>query len=74
MGRAFFGGHERCNMKRKDLVRHLVSKGCVLSREGGKYSVFMNPVTTKEVPVTRHTEIADFTVRKICRDLGVDQP
>ncbi|OIO03306.1 MAG: addiction module toxin, HicA family [Elusimicrobia bacterium CG_4_10_14_0_2_um_filter_56_8] len=61
-------------MKRKDLVRHLVSKGCVLGREGGKYSVFLNPVTNKEVPVTRHNEIADFTVRKICRDLGVDQP
>lgn len=61
-------------MKRKDLVRHLVSKGCELSREGGKYSVFVNPATNKEVPVTRHTEIADFTVRKICRDLGVDQP
>jgi hypothetical protein len=51
-----------------------MDKGCVLSREGGKYSVFMNPVTNKEVPVTRHNEIADFTVRKICRDLGVDQP
>ncbi|HBA61822.1 MAG TPA: addiction module toxin, HicA family [Elusimicrobia bacterium] len=61
-------------MKRKDLVRHLISKGCVLSREGGKYSVFQNPVSNKEIPVTRHNEIADFTVRKICRDLGIDQP
>lgn len=61
-------------MKRKDLVRHLQNKGCVLSREGGKYSVFMNPVSQKEIPVTRHTEIADFTVKKICRDLGIDLP
>lgn len=61
-------------MKRKELVRYLTQQGCVLSREGGKYSIFTNPVTTKEVPVTRHTEIADFTVRKICRDLGVEPP
>lgn len=61
-------------MKRKDLVRHLISKGCVLGREGGKYSVFVNPASNKEVPVTRHNEVADFAVRKICRDLGIDQP
>ncbi len=61
-------------MKRKDLVRYLVANGCVLSREGGKYSVFTNPVTSKEIPVTRHNEIADFTVRKICRELGLEPP
>lgn len=61
-------------MKRKELVRYLTQQGCVLSREGGKYSIFTNPVTAKEVPVTRHTEIAGFTVRKICRDLGVEPP
>lgn len=61
-------------MKRKDLVKHLTAKGCELSREGGKYSVFVNPVNKKEIPVTRHTEIADFTVKKICRDLGIDLP
>ena len=58
-------------MKRRELVKHLTEQGCVLTREGGKYSVFQNPVTCKETPVTRHNEIADFTVRKICRDLGV---
>jgi mRNA interferase HicA len=61
-------------MKRKDLVRHLMDKGCVLAREGGKYSVFVNPANNKEVPVTRHTEVADFAVRKLCRELGIEQP
>ena len=61
-------------MKRKELVRHLMIHGCVLAREGGKYSIFMNPATKKEIPVTRHNEIADFTVKKICRDLGIEQP
>ncbi len=48
--------------------------GCTLVREGGKYSVFLNPATGKETPVTRHNEIADFTVRKIYRDLGLEPP
>ena len=58
-------------MKRKALIKHLTQQGCKLLREGGKYSIFVNATTEKEVPVTRHTEIADFTARKICKDLGV---
>lgn len=61
-------------MKRKELVRYLMQNGCALSREGGKYSVFSNPATGKEIPVTRHTEIADFTVKKICKELGLEPP
>ena len=61
-------------MKRRELIKHLCDQGCKLIREGGKYSIFQNPVTGKETPVTRHTEIADFTVRKICRDMGIEPP
>lgn len=58
-------------MKRKDLVKYLSEQGCVLVREGGKYSVFSNPATQKEVPVTRHPEMEDFAARKICKALGL---
>lgn len=58
-------------MKRRDLVKHLVEQGCVLLREGGKYSVYQNPTTLKETPVTRHPEIADFAAKKICKALEV---
>lgn len=61
-------------MKRKEFMKHLRKHGCTLDREGGKYSIFINSQTGQEVPVTRHKEIADFTVRKICRDLGIDPP
>lgn len=61
-------------MKRKDLVKYILSKGCVLSREGGKYSVFSNPATKKEIPLTRHPEVPDFSARKICRELGIELP
>ena len=30
-------------MKRRDLIRHLESHGCVLLREGGGHSVYTNP-------------------------------
>lgn len=58
-------------MKRKDLVKHLVENGCVLAREGGKYSVYQNPANGKETPVTRHLEVADFAARKICKALEI---
>lgn len=61
-------------MKRKKLVRYLTQQGCILAREGGKYSIFANPAINKEVPVTRHNEIADFTVKKICKELGINPP
>jgi predicted RNA binding protein YcfA (HicA-like mRNA interferase family) len=61
-------------MKRKELMKYLKKQGCELSREGGKYSIFLNKKTGTEVPVTRHKEIADFTAKKICKELGIEPP
>lgn len=61
-------------MKRRVFIKHLAKHGCRLLREGGKYSIFINPALNKEVPVTRHNEIADFTVRKICKELQIEPP
>jgi mRNA interferase HicA len=61
-------------MKRNDLLRHLQDHGCVLLREGGKHSVFVNRATRKVTTVPRHREINDFLARKICRDLEISQP
>jgi mRNA interferase HicA len=61
-------------MKRLDPVRYLQPHGCVLLREGGAYSVFVNRVTRKATSVPRHREINDFLARKICRDLQIPEP
>jgi len=61
-------------MKRDDLLRHLQQHGCVLLREGGKHSVFVNRATRKTTTVPRHREINDFLAKKICRDLEVQEP
>jgi len=61
-------------MKRRDLLRHLLSLGCVVLREGGRHTILHNPATNRTSSLPRHTEINDFLARKICRDLGVAEP
>lgn len=61
-------------MKREDLLRHLRQHDCVLLREGGRHSVFVNRVTRKATAIPRHREINDFLAKKICRDLEIQEP
>lgn len=61
-------------MKRLDLIRHVESHGCVLRREGGSHSVYVNPLLMQTSTIPRHREVNDFLARKICRDLGVALP
>jgi len=61
-------------MKRRDLVRRLERHGCVLLREGGRHSVYINRDARKSATVPRHREINEFLARKICRDLEVPEP
>jgi mRNA interferase HicA len=61
-------------MKRRDLVSHLQRHGCVLLREGGKHSVFVNRAKLKTSTVPRHRDINEFLTRRICRDLEVPEP
>lgn len=60
-------------MKRADLVRHLERHGCVLLREGGKHSVFVNRANHTTSTVPRHRELNEFLARKICRDLSIPE-
>lgn len=61
-------------MKRRDLLRHLTSHGCLQLREGGSHSWWHNPALNKRSAVPRHNEINDYLARKICKDLGVPIP
>jgi len=47
-------------MKRRELVKHLVTNKCVLLREGKKHSVYLNKLKNKVSTVPRHMEIDDF--------------
>ncbi|MBI1757438.1 MAG: type II toxin-antitoxin system HicA family toxin [Fimbriimonas ginsengisoli] len=61
-------------MKRGDLLRHLRDKGCLLGREGGRHTIYVNPANGLSAGVPRHTEIDNRLARKICRELGVEKP
>jgi mRNA interferase HicA len=61
-------------MKRRELIRLLEEHGCVLLREGGSHSVYVNPATGKKEAIPRHAEIKKHLSRSICRGLGVPEP
>jgi len=61
-------------MKRRDLVRHVESRGCVLSREGSKHSIYKNPQSGEWASIARHAEIWSKMVGKICKQLGIPLP
>jgi mRNA interferase HicA len=61
-------------MKRRDLEAHLAIYGCLLYRQGGAHSVFVDSSRTKTTAVPRHGEIKKGTVRQICKALGIPEP
>jgi mRNA interferase HicA len=61
-------------MKRRDLIRYLEKHGCVLLREGGSHSWWINPAQNRRSAVPRHSEINDKLIIKICKDLGIPKP
>jgi mRNA interferase HicA len=61
-------------MKRRDLIRYLEKQGCVLLREGGSHSWWINPAQNRRSAVPRHSEINDKLIIKICKDLGIPKP
>ncbi|HPI19797.1 MAG TPA: type II toxin-antitoxin system HicA family toxin [Candidatus Kapabacteria bacterium] len=61
-------------MKRKQLISFLQKNNCILFREGGNHSVYINLELRKSTTVPRHNEINDYLVRKICKDLGIKSP
>lgn len=60
-------------MKRQRLIRFLLEKRCIFVREGGKHTVFFNPLTKRTSTVPRHSDVNNFLARKICRDLGIEE-
>jgi len=59
-------------MKQGDL-RHLHLHGCVLKRESGSHSIWLNPINGQQESVPRHTEVANHLARKICRGLSIPE-
>lgn len=60
-------------MKRVALLKQLRKYGCILKREGGEHSLWMNPTTGVSEAVPRHNEISNHLARKIFRRLSVPE-
>jgi predicted RNA binding protein YcfA (HicA-like mRNA interferase family) len=60
-------------MKKQDLIRHLTDHGCVMLRDKGKHTIYVNPESGLTTAIPRKREINDFLARKICRDLGIPE-
>jgi predicted RNA binding protein YcfA (HicA-like mRNA interferase family) len=58
-------------MKRGKILKYLHEQGCILIREGGNHSIFINPKNERTSTVPRHQNVHDFLVEKICKDLGI---
>ncbi len=58
-------------MKRKEFIKHLEKNGCILLREGGNHSIFVNTKNKKQSAVGRHPELADLLCKKICKQLEI---
>ena len=56
-------------MKRRDLERRLRIAGCILKREGGSHSIWMNPKNGTTEAVPRHNEIKEPLAGKIIKRL-----
>ena len=56
-------------MKRRDLIKKIEARGCLLLRHGKKHDIYHNPETGVTEPVPRHTEINELLARRIIRSL-----
>ncbi|OLE54089.1 MAG: addiction module toxin, HicA family [Acidobacteria bacterium 13_1_20CM_3_53_8] len=58
-------------MKRRDLIRHLETHGCLFVREGAKHTIYKNPANGLSSTILL---LKKFLAHKICDDLGVQRP
>jgi len=58
-------------MKRTKLIKHLLSNGCILKREGSNHAIFLNPITGEKSAIPRHIEIGDLFCNEICKQLDI---
>ena len=58
-------------MKRNVLLKHLKENGCTLKREGANHSWFVNTNNGNLAAIPRHSDVKEFTVLDICKQLGI---
>ena len=57
-------------MKRKELIKKILSVGCVFVRHGGRHDLYRNCKTGKQQPIPRHDEIDEILAKHIIKELS----
>ena len=57
-------------MKRKELIKKIISVVCVLVRHGSRHDLYRNPKTGNKQPVPRHDEIDENLAKHIIKELA----
>ena len=58
-------------MKRRDLVRLLITHQCHLHRHGSNHDIYINIRNGRKAPIPRHAEIKESLVKLILKQLDV---
>lgn len=58
-------------MKRRKLLEHLSSHGCIVEGEGKRHTRVRNASTGAKSFVPRHKEVKTDLAREICKQLGI---
>jgi predicted RNA binding protein YcfA (HicA-like mRNA interferase family) len=61
-------------MKRVKLIKYLKNNHCYLEREGAKHSIYTNKLNGKFTSIPRHSDVNDYTVSDICKQLDILKP
>jgi mRNA interferase HicA len=56
-------------MKRRDLIKQIKERGCILIRHGGKHKWYQNPKTKISQPVPENNEIKEYLAKHIIKVL-----
>ena len=59
-------------MKRKNFIRELIKKGCILKRHGANHDIYINSKNGKKVPIPRHPEIKESLCKLIKKQLNIE--
>jgi len=60
-------------VRRSELIRFLVDRGCYLKRHGSRHDIYANPATGRQAPIPRHKEIKESLVRLVQKQLGLKE-
>jgi predicted RNA binding protein YcfA (HicA-like mRNA interferase family) len=57
-------------VKKTELLKKITALGAVFVRHGGNHDVYVQPATSKESAVPRHSDVNEYTAKSILKKLS----